>query len=440
MIFMRRKFSRKISMNLKDIFRGRRKAPDPAAGPPEERAGRPFGALSFTAGCSFRQSRAMELSAVNRCVELISDSIAQLPIEIYGEDRDGYREQIYGDPVGELLCKEPNLRMTRFTFVKCLVTSMLVDGDAFAYIQRDGGKPVALHFLPVEYVTPVVPSYIDQPVRYKVTGVKDDVEERDMIHLMQRTGDGIYGVGIVEQAKKSLELAWAELEHASNFFSSGASAFGILKASGELRKEQKKELRESWNEARGGGGTMKGVVLLDEGFDYRQIALNPADSQLLESRKFTVEEICRFFGVSPTKAFAGTNSVSYNSLEQENLAFLTNTLQPILSKLELEFERKLFGGRNVVVRFNTLSLSRSDSGAQSAYLTKLLSWGVLTINEARRQLDLPPVEDGDRPLVPVNVQTLGTEPKDGNESGQPAETPDGQAAESGDEAPAETKD
>lgn len=394
-------------MALKDLFKRNKNTPvNPPEDQPEERKSRLFGALSFTAGCTYRQSEAMKLSTVARCVNLISDSIAQLPIEIFREDRNGFKKQIYNNPVGIIINETPNARMTRFTFIKTLVQSMLLDGDGYAYIERENGNPIAIHYLPVEYVVPQVPTYLNMPVTYKVTGINGDVAEADMIHLMQYTSDGINGESVIEHAKKSLELAWSELEHAENFFSSGASAFGILKSSGMMKESQKKELRQSWNEARFGGGQMKGVVLLDEGFDYKQIALNPADSQLLESRKFTVEEICRFFNVSPTKAFSSTNSVSYNSLEQENLAFLTNTLQPILTKIELEFERKLFAGKNIVVRFNTLQLSRSDSNAQSNFITKMLSWGVYTINEARQQLNLPPVEDGDKTLVPVNTMTL----------------------------------
>lgn len=396
-----------MAKKLKDIFRRKKEIPVVVSDIPEERSQRIFGALSYTAGTTFRQSNAMQLSTVHRCVELISDSISQLPIEVFKVSPDGFKTAIYNHKTGKILNETPNARMTRFTFIKTLITSMLLQGDGYAYIERDTNKkPVALHYLPTELVVPQVPEYLNLPVSYKVTGINSEVPEADMIHLMQYTDDGVHGISVLENAKKTLELAWSEIEHAENFFGSGCAMFGILKSEGLMKESQKKEMIKSWNEARFGGGQMRGVVLLDENFSYQQISVNPADSQLLDSRKFTVEEICRFFNVSPTKAFASTNSVSYNSLEQENLAFLTNCLQPILTKVELELKRKLFPDENITPIFNTTALIRNDSSALSNYITKMLSWGVYTINEARLQLNLPPVENGDKTLVPVNIMTL----------------------------------
>lgn len=389
---------------LKDIFKRKKPVTITVNDEiPEERK-KKFGALSFATGPTYRESHALQISTVYRCTDLISSSIAQLPIDIFTVDKSGYKKQIFNNPIGNIITDKPNERMTRYTLIKTLIISMLIDGDGYAYIERKNGTPVAIHYLPTEFVTVQIPQYLNQPCTYKVTGINEDVPEADMIHLMQFTEDGIHGMSVLQHARKSLELAWSEITHAGNFFNSGASAFGILKSNGMLKESQRTELKASWNKARDNGGS--GVVILDEGFDYKQIALNPADSQLLESRKFTVEEISRFFGVSPAKAFSSNSSVSYNSLEQENLAFLTNTLQPILALIELEFERKLFPNQGINVRFNTLSLSRSDSNSTASYIKSMLSFGVYTINEARLQLNLPPIPDGDKTLVPVNQMTL----------------------------------
>ena len=149
-----------------------------------------------------------------------------------------------------------------------------------------------------------------------------------------------------------------------------------------------------------------------------------SDAQLLETREFNVIDICRFFGVSPVKAFDLSKS-SYSTVEATQLAFLTDTLNPLLEKIELEFERKLYkpSERNSIdVRFDTSSLLRADKASQASYYNTLFQIGAITPNEIRKALDLEPLENGDKSFVQVNVQTLDnatnllTEEKDDTEN------------------------
>lgn len=370
----------------------------------EEREKRTFAALYAAAGSTFSKNHSLEISTVYRCIELISDGVAQLPISIYKSNNKGSKKEIYNHPLGMLLSERPNERMTRYTFIKCLVTSMLIDGDGYAYIERDEkDNVIGLHYLPPELVTPVIPMYLNQPVTYKVVGLQNDVKEADIIHLMKFTSDGIHGESILDKAKKTLGLAWAELDLSNRFFNSNASAFGVLKYGGMLKKEQKESLKKEWNEAKSNDG----VILLDDSFDYKNVSLNPVEAQIIESRRQTAIEICRFFGCSPIKVFANDGtSFSYNSVESINMQFLSETLQPILTLIELEFERKLFPSKDITVNFDTKQFLRSDNKATADYLKTLTSWGLCTINEARSQLNLPPVEGGDETMVPVNIMTL----------------------------------
>lgn len=142
--------------------------------------------------------------------------------------------------------------------------------------------------------------------------------------------------------------------------------------------------------------------------DFQPITVNPADAQLLETRQFNVIDICRFFGVSPVKAFDLSKS-SYSTVEATQLAFLTDTLNPLLQKIELEFERKLYKPSersSVDVRFDTSILLRADKASQAEYYNKLFQIGVITPNEIRKALDLEPLDGGDKSFVQVNVQTL----------------------------------
>ena len=139
--------------------------------------------------------------------------------------------------------------------------------------------------------------------------------------------------------------------------------------------------------------------------DYKAIGVNPSDAQLLETRQYSVFDICRFFGVSPQKAY-DMSTQSYSSIEASQLAFLTDTLQPMLEKIELEFERKLFLPSEKFkydVSFDTSVMLRTDKNAQAEYYTKMYNLGVLTTNDIRRQLDYEPVENGDQPFIQSNL-------------------------------------
>lgn len=371
----------------------------------QEMRAKSLGALAFSSGTTYREDRAMSLSAVYRAANLISDSIAQLPVQLFKQDKDGFLQRDFNDPMVYVLDQCPNKRMTRFQFMKCLIQSVLLRGDGFAYIERnEHGNVVGLHYIPHEYVTVIEPMYLNDAPTYSISSMAQTFKSEDMIHIFQNTDDGITGKSVLYNARKTLELAWDELEHASTFFESGCNAFGLLKSNGPMTKEQKAALKKDWLEARNGGGALKGCVVLDDSFQYQSISFSAAEAQLIESRAFSISDIGRFFGLSNVKMFV-EGATSYNSLEQEQLGFLA-TLQPIICKIEQEFQRKIFPGQNVRIKFDTTELIRTDSAALAGYISKLISWGIISPNEGRRMLNMAPVEGGDSTFMPVNVMTL----------------------------------
>lgn len=370
-------------------------------------------ALSYNSvGAYTGTSKALLLSAVYRCVEVISDSVAQLPLEPFKLDNDGFKRRYVEHPTYWLLNREPNKRMTRFTFIKALIVNTLLKGNAYAYIERDQkGNATALQLLNPDCVT--IDSSNDE-LRYyvcfdKIKNKARWIESCDMIHILNFTFDGIRGISTLEFARHILGLASDAESHASGFFKGGANLGGILKVNTPLSTKQKQELKTSWQNAFNSvTGTPNGVAVLEGNMDFETVTVNPADSQLLETRQFNVIDICRFFGVSPVKAFDLTHS-SYSTIEATQLAFLTDTLSPLLEKIELELERKLYKPSEkpyIDVRFDTSVLLRADKTAEANYYTKLYQVGGLTTNEIRKYLDLEPVENGDKPLVQVNLQTL----------------------------------
>ena len=378
---------------------------------PEERASAVFGDyLLYNTASSYANNKAMLLSAVYRCVEVISDSIAQLPCEPYRIDSDGCKIKFTKHPTYNLLNREPNQNMSKFTFMKTMVVSMLLTGNAYALIERDErGNAKALYYIPTELVTILKPQTITDTISYSITGMKNVVEDCNMIHILNFTSDGYEGISTLAYARKTLGLAMDAEANAEGFFKGGANVAGILKCNSPLTTKQKESLKSSWNSAfNGSTGTPNGVAVLDADLDFQSVTVNPSDAQLLETRQFNVIDICRFFGVSPVKAFDLSKS-SYNTIEQMQLAFLTDTLQPLLEKIECEFQRKLYKPSekdNITVRFSTAPLLRADKQSQANYYNTLFQMGVMTINEIRRELDLPHLENGDTSFVQVNVQTL----------------------------------
>lgn len=368
--------------------------------------------LLYNTASSYANNKAMLLSAVYRCVEVISDSIAQLPFEPYRIDSDGCKIKFTSHPTYNLLNREPNQNMSKFTFMKTMVVSMLLTGNAYALIDRDEkGNAVALYYIPTELVTILKPQSITDTISYSITGMKNVVEDCNMIHILNFTSDGYEGISTLAYARKTLGLAMDAEANAEGFFKGGANVAGLLKCNSPLTNKQKESLKSSWNSAFSGAtGTPNGVAVLDADLDFQSVTVNPSDAQLLETRQFNVIDICRFFGVSPVKAFDLTKS-SYNTIEQMQLAFLTDTLQPLLEKLECEFQRKLYKPSekdSITVRFSTAPLLRADKQSQANYYNTLFQMGVMTINEIRRELDLPHLENGDTSFVQVNVQTLKT--------------------------------
>ena len=372
--------------------------------------------LLYNSASTYANNKAMLLSAVYRCTEVISDSVAQLPLEPYRIDSDGCKIKFTSHPTYNLLNREPNKNMSKFTFLKTMVVSMLLTGNAYALIDRDEkGNAKALYYIPTELVTILKPQNITDTISYSITGMKSVVEDCNMIHILNFTSDGYEGVSTLTYARKTLGLAMDAEANAEGFFKGGANVAGILKSNAPLTTKQKESLKSSWNSAfNGNTGTPNGVAVLDADLDFQSVTVNPSDAQLLETRQFNVIDICRFFGVSPVKAFDLTKS-SYNTIEQMQLAFLTDTLQPLLEKFEGEFQRKLYKPSekdNVVVRFSTAPLLRADKQSQANYYNTLFQMGVMTINEIRQELDLPHLENGNTSFVQVNVQTLKTATSD----------------------------
>lgn len=227
--------------------------------------------------------------------------------------------------------------------------------------------------------------------------------------------DGIKGLSVLQNAARSLGIAHASENAAKAFFDNGMMINGILKVQGPVNQKQREDLRNAWNETYTANGS--GIAILQGNMDYQSVQLSAKESQMLESRQFSVSDIARFFGISPM-LLGDLSKVSFNTLEAVQNDFLVHCLQPYITMIENEFNRKLLdkSETNLSITLETNEILRTDKAAQSNYYSTLISSGVLSINEVRKELGYNGIgEDGDKHIIPftdIDQNTINKDKED----------------------------
>lgn len=338
---------------------------------------------------------AMNISAVYRAVEIISDSVAMLPIKI--KDKDArHNEELNSHPLNMVF---KNNLLSSYSIIKLLVQSVLLKGNGFAYIQRgNDGTAIGLTFIESGDVQ-IHYNKQKQELYYTCNIISTKkIEPCNMIHLVKNSYDGVNGVSVLTYAARSVKLAGNTENSANSFFTNGCNLSGVLTVQGQLNDKQRNDIRNSWNQAYANGGN--GLAILQGNMEYKPIQLNASDSQMLESRQFNVTDIARFFGISPVLLGDLTHS-SFGTLEAVQQMFLLHTLQPYITLIEEEFTRKLFkpSEKNLYVNLDETALLKTDKVALADYYTKLLDKGVLCVNEVRKELGYSEIEGGEKHLI-----------------------------------------
>ena len=352
------------------------------------------------------QIPSISLSAVFAAVEIISNSVAELPINVKTreDDKTGI---VKVHPIYEAL---NNGITTKFMLLKMLITDMLLYGNGIAYIDRDGdGTPLQIVYCP--YGTYNINYNANtRQLYYTITSLRRGrIEPIDIIHLVKNSKNGVDGIGVLNYASHTLELAKATEKAAQDYFSSGCHVAGILTTNAtRLTKDQRETIRDAWNQAHGNKGT--GMAILENGMQYSPVAANSKESQLLETRLFNLNDIARFFSISPV-LLGDLSHSSYSTIEASLLEFVTHTLFPYITLIENEFTRKLIkpSEKNLFIDLDENYIVKSDKQSQANYLSTLVSKGIMTVNEARYQLGLNPMEGGDKLFVAftdINQNTI----------------------------------
>ena len=384
------------------IFSGK---PAETPKPQEERSIYQDYGLGYNTSSSYSNSRAMKISTAFACTNILSNSVALLPIKVT-KFVDGKRISVK-HPLEKILNLTPNQKYNKFNFFKLLIESVILNGNGYAYIERDERLNVkALHLINPAYVTPMPQE--DGTVKYIVAGMDSAVDAMNMIHLFQHCDDMYNGISVIKYASMALQSAWDKEVHSDAFYACGAGLMGIIKASAPLTAAQKKEIAESWERsmAKTANG---GVAILPQGLDFQAISVSPEDAQLLESMQYDVISICRFFNVSPLKDFDYSH-MSYSSLEQVSLSFLQESVLPYTQLIEDEFNKKIFRPSevgNLAIDFDYASIMTADKKTEAEYYRTLITNGLATVNECRERLGLP-ILDGDAYNQPYMQLSYGS--------------------------------
>lgn len=353
----------------------------------------------------------LAISTVYRCVRLLSESVANLPLR-YMKLKDGIFVDDRQARLHYLLSVQPNELYSAFDFWTQAVQQMLLTGNAYIIPQY------STLTLEMERLVLCQPGTVSHDTINRTYTVMDMINrlsgtfaEEEVVHLKNLTVDGQQGLSTLAFARLTTQIAATGDNETLNRFANGGNVRGIVGNDTSVRgfgDYQDKELEKTATDLDQSFSEGKKIVSLPGQVKFNQLSLSSTDMQFLESRKFTVRELCRFFGVHPSFVFDDTSN-NYKSAEMANVAFLSNTLNPLLRKIECELHRKLIDPSLCCERrfeFDRRSLYACDLASRVQYQTQTIAAGIYTVNDWRRSENMPPVEGGDRPLVSANLKGL----------------------------------
>ncbi len=364
-----------------------------------------------TSGKAVNERTAMQTSAVYACVRILAESVAGLPLHVYERTANGSKSTKPSHPLYQLLHDEPNREMTSFVFRETLMSHLLLWGNAYAQIIRDGrGFPIALYPLLPDRMA--VDRNESGELVYTYQSDKGQVKLRreNVLHIPGLGFDGLIGYSPIAMAKNAVGLALATEDYGAAFFANGANPGGVLEHPGVIKPEQADRLRESWQSQFGGANAHK-VAVLEEGLKFHQMSIPPEQAQFLETRKFQINEIARIFRVPPHMV-GDLEKSSFSNIEQQSLEFVKYTLDPWVVRWEQSLQQALIlpsEKATIFIKFNLDGLLRGDYQSRMQGYSTGIQNGFMSVNDVRGLEDmnlLTAEEGGDLHFVNGNMVKL----------------------------------
>lgn len=352
------------------------------------------------------ESGAMKLSAVNRCIEVLSDSIAKLPIYVMDKNT---REHVPDHPLTQLLNDRPNAVQTAFLARKCGESSRLCGGNGYLWIRRDSRAMRPAELIPVGYssVQPFLSTdgSLWYNLRHPFTGTMHTVHSSDMIHVRGYSHNGYTGISVLQRASETITTARAAQSYSKTYYLNGGQPSGVLKtdepltgtekvkqADGTVKEISHREIiRAEWERVHSGPANGQRIAILDKGLNYTPIAVSNRDAQFVEQTDLSVQDIARFFGVPLYKLQSGKQS--YSSNEQNAIEYVVSTLHPIVEQYEEELSYKLLMpaefDKGLRVKMNMMAELRGDVTARGTWYRNMRDVGAYSADDIRALEDLP---------------------------------------------------
>lgn len=364
----------------------------------------PAGSATSDAGETVSEGSILGLSAVWACTNLLAGTIATLPLMVLRVTNDGDRRVERNHPLYRLLHDSPNYDQTAVDFWEFMAASLELWGNAYARIVRDAGRIIGLVPIRPDWVT--VRRIAGGSLEYEWTedGKRWKLRDPEILHIRGFGGSPLGGMSTLQFGRHAFGLARAVDKAAGATFKNGLRPAGGLKFKDWLSAEQRQIAKTTLVEQHMGAANAGRPMILEGGVEWQPFTINPEDAQMLESRRFSVEEVCRFFGVPPHMVGHTEKTTSWGTgLEQQTLAFQKFTLRRRLKRIEQALEKQLLTpaerARGVLIEFNLEGLLRGDSAGRASFYQAMTQMGAMTINEVRAKENLPPVPGGDVPRM-----------------------------------------
>lgn len=388
-------------MGIKSLFgfgQARDKPVDKAAD-----AGYSFLFGRTTSGKPVNERTAMQTTAVYACVRILAEAVASLPLHVYEYQDDGGKKLVHDHPLYYLLHDEPNPEMTSFVFRETLMSHLLIWGNAYAQIIRDGaGRALGLY--------PLLPDKMDVQrddrgnIYYVYSRNSDEnpmfkeygdirLKAEDVLHIPGLGFDGLIGYSPIAMAKNAVGMTLACEEYGASFFANGANPGGVLEHPGVLKDPSK--VRESWNSVYRGVNNAHKIAVLEEGMKYQQIGIPPEEAQFLETRKFQINEIARLYRIPPHMV-GDLDKSSFSNIEQQSLEFVKYTLDPWVIRWEQSLQRSLLlpGEKGkYFIKLNVDGLLRGDYQSRMNGYAVGRQNGWFSANDIREMENMNPIPD-----------------------------------------------
>lgn len=356
--------------------------------------------FDFLSGSRITKSVAIKIVALNCGINLITDSIANLPIFLYKRDKDGIKETI-DDYRNDLLNLENEKHSTAFNMKKCLVTDYILHGNGYLDIWKENGKIKSLIHIPVNEISiQTNNSYNRRSIiySYHYWGMRREFHE--VLNLVRNPDiDAVEGVGILKEGSEMLRTAKNLDVYSKNVFENGFFAKGIVESDKVLTKPTRESLSNRIKNFFSGSKNAGKIMILDDGMKYKSLGLTPVDIDFLKQKDFTINDIARLLKLPPAMIGGSGNTMTYSNVQDTQLQYLQLAIEPYLTVIENTFNKYLLTEdekkKGYFFEFDTKSILRTTPQKQIEMLGSAVNYKILTTNDARRELNYPALPNGD---------------------------------------------